>query len=161
MMRIRRYDCSVNSDITWHNSDPDITRSYIHSFSLNRNPITCFSLALCTYDSFTTNSYIFVRSTERALTAFEYFTHCCALIKWTLHSISGDTEISPNFPRESGWSVHCKAVAVISVQLQWLQTAKQECLLWSLHQMTAHENSKMISNLKFQRRLTFRRSTII
>lgn len=84
----------------------DVTRSYIHSFSSHRNPLTWFSPALCIYHSFTTNSYIFVRSTERALTAFEYFTHCCALIKWSLHSLSGDTEISPNFPTESGWRVY-------------------------------------------------------
>lgn len=58
----------------------DVTRSYVHSFSFHRNPVTCFSLALCIYNSFPSNGYILVRSTERALTAFEYFTHFCAPI---------------------------------------------------------------------------------
>lgn len=86
----------------------EVTRSYIHSSSLHRNLITCFSLALCAYDSFTPNNYILVRSTKKAWTAFECFTYRYALINELC--ISGATEISPNSPIQSGQSTYCETV---------------------------------------------------
>lgn len=115
----------------------DVTPSYIHSSPLHRNLITCFSLALSMYDSFTSSNYILVRSTKPACTAFERSTQSYMLINEPC--ISGAVEISPNFPIQSGQSMYCEAVGqLLESTLQRLQTAEHECLLWSL-QMTAHE----------------------
>lgn len=82
----------------------DRTRSPIHSSSIHRNLITCFSLALC----FTPNNYTLVRSTKKAHAAFQCFTNSYALISEL--GISGVTELSPHCPIWPGQSTQCEAV---------------------------------------------------
>lgn len=139
----------------------DITRSYIHSFSLHRNPISPVSLLLCAYTIASPLTHLCDTNWKGTHCLWIFHTLLCTNKMNSAFCICWYRNISKVPSRARLECVLWGGVVVISVQLRWLQAAEQECLPWSPHQTAAHENSKIISNLKFQRHLIFWRSTII